>query len=97
LLAASLETTKQCLIVLTTQTSYAREAQLWPHEEIFGEGQVLRDMKFYVTDGSTTEADDIITSEQTLRDIGKEVGGIILVPRNPTDQVLGLNIKSDKP
>jgi hypothetical protein len=56
---------------------YAREAQLWPHEEIFGEDQVLRGVKFYVTDGSfavnTTEAKDIITSEQTLRILVREL------------------------
>jgi hypothetical protein len=53
-----------------TIEKYAREAQLWPHEEIFGEDQVLRDVKFYVTDESftvkTTGAKDIITLEQTL-------------------------------
>jgi hypothetical protein len=48
-----------------TIKKYAQEAQLWPHEETFGENQVLRDVKFYVTDGSftvnTTGAKDIIT------------------------------------
>jgi hypothetical protein len=68
---------------------------------MFGEGQVLRDVKFYVTDGSltvkTTGARDIITSKQTLRDAGKGAGDIKLMPCNPTDQVLGLHSKSDKP
>jgi hypothetical protein len=54
----------------TTIKKYAREAQLWPHEEIFGEDKVLCDVKFYVTDGSftvkTTGAKDIITLKQTL-------------------------------
>jgi hypothetical protein len=49
---------------------YERQAQLWPHKEIFSQDQVLRDVKFYVTDGSfkakNTGAKDIITSEQTL-------------------------------
>jgi hypothetical protein len=79
---------------------YAREAQLWPHKEIFGEDQGLRDVKFYVTDGSftvkTTGAKDIITPEQTLWDASEGAGGIVLMPRNPTNQVLGLHIKSDK-
>jgi hypothetical protein len=84
-----------------TIEKYARQAQLWPHKEIFGEDQVLHDVKFYVTDGSftvkTIGARDIITSEQTLLDAGEGAGGIILMPRNPTDQVLVLHIKSDKP
>jgi hypothetical protein len=92
---------RDCIDNATTIEKYAREAQLWLHEEIFGEDQVLRDVKFYVTDGSftvkTTGAMDIITSEQTLRDAGEGTGGIVLVPRNPTDQVLGIHIKSDKP
>jgi hypothetical protein len=37
-----------------TIKKYAREARVWPHEEIFGKEQVLRDVKFYVTDGSFT-------------------------------------------
>jgi hypothetical protein len=45
----------------------------------------------------TTEAKDIVTLEQTLRDAGEEARGIILMPCYPTDQVLGLQIKSDKP
>ena len=68
---------------------------------MFGEDQVLRDVKFYVTDGSftvkTNGAKDIITSEQTLRDAGEGAGGAVLWPRYPTDQVLGIHIKSDKP
>jgi hypothetical protein len=85
----------------TTIEKYAREAQLWPHEEMFGEDQVLRNVKFYVTDGSftvkTTGARDIITSEQTLQDAGEGAGGIMIMPCNPTDQVLCLHIKSDEP
>ena len=80
---------------------YAQAAQLWPHEKKFGEDQVLRDVKFYVTDGSftvkTSGAKDIITSEQTLRDAGQGAGGIVLMPRFPTENVMGLHIKSDKP
>jgi hypothetical protein len=63
----------------------------------FGENQVQHDEKLYVTYGSftvkTTGAKKIITSEQTLRDAGKNTGGIILKPRKPTD----LHTKSDKP
>jgi hypothetical protein len=58
-------------------------------------------VKFYVTDGSftvkTTGAKDIITQEHTLWDACLEAGGIVLMPHNPTDQVLGLHIKNDKP
>jgi hypothetical protein len=58
-------------------------------------------VKFYVTDGSftvnTTGAKDIISSEQTLRDAGEGTRGIVLFSRHPTDQVLGLYMKSDKP
>jgi hypothetical protein len=58
-----MRTIKQCVIAVTT-------TQLWPHEETFGEDQVLRDAKFYVKDGSftvkTTGAKNIITSEQTV-------------------------------
>jgi hypothetical protein len=84
-----------------TIEKYAREAQLWPHEKIFGKDQVLRDAKFYVTYWSftvkITGASDIITLEQTFRDAGEGAGeGIILMPRNPTDQVLGIHIKSNK-
>jgi hypothetical protein len=68
---------------------------------MFGEDQVLRDVKFYVTDGSftvkTTGARDIITLEQTIQDACEGARGIILMPYNSTDQVLGLQIKSDKP
>jgi hypothetical protein len=95
------QTVRDCIDNTNTIEKYAREAQVWPHEEIFGEYQVLRDVKFHVTDRSftlkTTGAKDIITSEQTLRDAGEGAGGIIPMPRNPTDQVLGLHIKSDKP
>jgi hypothetical protein len=71
-----------------TIEKYAREAQLWPHEETVGarEDQVLRDIKFYLIDGSftvkTTGANDIITSQQTLRDAGEGTIGIVLMPRN---------------
>jgi hypothetical protein len=37
-----------------TIEKYTRQAQLWPHKEIFGKDQVLHDVKFYVTDGSFT-------------------------------------------
>jgi hypothetical protein len=54
---------------------YVRKAQLSPHGEIFGEDQVLRDVKFYVTDRSftvqTTGAKDIIISKLTLRNAGE--------------------------
>jgi hypothetical protein len=54
-----------------------------------------------VTDESfivkTTRVKDIITLEQTLRDTDEAAGGIILMPCNPTYQILGIHIKSDKP
>jgi hypothetical protein len=96
-----LQTKRDCIDNAGIIEKYAQEAQLWPHEETIGEYQVLRDVKLYVTYGSftvkTTSAKDIITSEQTFRDAGEGTGVIILMPRNPTDQVLGLHIKSDKP
>jgi hypothetical protein len=54
-----------------------------------------------VTDGSftvkTTGAKDTIISEQILRNAGEGTGGIVLMPRNPINQVLDIHIKSDKP
>jgi hypothetical protein len=54
-----------------------------------------------VSEGSftvkTTGARDIITSEQTLRDADKGAGGIVLMPHNSTNQVLGIHNESDKP
>jgi hypothetical protein len=95
------QTVRDCIDNTNTNKKYAQEAQLWPYEEIFGKVKVLRDVKFYMTDGyftvKTSGTKDIITSKQNLRDAGKGAGGIILMPRNPTDQVLGLHIKIDKP
>jgi hypothetical protein len=58
-------------------------------------------VKLYVPNGSftvkTTGAKDIITSEQTLRNAGEGAGVIVLIPQNPTDQVLCIYIKTDKP
>jgi hypothetical protein len=45
----------------------------------------------------TTRAKDIMISEQTLRDAGVDAKIIVLISRNPTDQVLGIHIQSDKP
>jgi shikimate 5-dehydrogenase len=45
---------RDCIYNATTVAKYAQKAQLCPHGEIFGKDQVLRDVKFYVTDGSIT-------------------------------------------
>jgi hypothetical protein len=61
------QTVRNCIDNTNFIKKYVRKAQLWPHKEIFGKDQVLRDVKLYVTDEyftvKTTGAKDIITSE----------------------------------
>jgi hypothetical protein len=67
----------------------------------FGEDHVLHDANLFLIIGSftkkTTGAKYIITSKQTLWDTNEGVRGIELMLHNPTDEVLGLHIKSNKP
>jgi hypothetical protein len=92
---------RDCIDNARTIKKYAQKAKIWPLEENISNNQVLHNLKLYATDGSftvkTAGAKDIIASKQTLRDAGEGTEGIELMPRNPTNMVLDLHIKSDKP
>jgi hypothetical protein len=83
-----------------TIEKHAKAAELWP-DEIFGDDQTLRDIKFFATDGaykvSTTGARDIITSTDVLRNNGAGSGALICVPQRNGDPVLGFRVTSSAP
>jgi hypothetical protein len=80
---------------------HAQRAELWPNEEWFGAEQELRDVKNYFTDGSfrikPRNTADILASEHDIKSASKGAGGIVIMPRNPHDPVLGFHVTSEHP
>ena len=75
--------------------------QLWPDTELWGEDQELPHFTAFFTDGSfkpqEATTNDILSSDQHLRDNGSGGGGIVFLPTFTTDDPVLIRITSSKP
>ena len=84
----------------------AKQVQLWPDKEQWGDSQTLPHMSAFFTDGSykpqAATTSDILTPDQQLRDNGEGGGGIVFVPtfylyNTITNEPIFIRITSDQP